>query len=138
MKLFNLYVNDKIVYFCLIICEGLKEFINYTKEFCNFHINILGIYSYGEALKNILEKELGIKFIKFKTRKERETKKYLKDLELKLKNCVIFDDQPSVWVKDELNAIISKRFIEKDFFTFYIEWEITKILNLNYFYPILN
>ena len=111
-------MNGKTVYFCLIIREGLREFINYTKQFCNFHINTLGIYSYGEALKNILENELGIKFIKFKARKDRENKKYLENLELELKNSVIFDDQPSVWVKDELNVIISKRFIEKDFFYF--------------------
>jgi len=133
MKLFNLYLNDKIVYFCLIIREGLREFINYTKEFCNFHINTLGIYSYGEALKNILEKELGIKFIKFKARKERETKKFLEHLDLKLKNCVIFDDQPSVWVKDELNVIISKRFIEKDFFYFLYKMGNNQNFNLELF-----
>ena len=67
IKLFNLYMNGKTVYFCLIIREGLREFINYAKPFCNFHINTLGIFSYGEAIKNILEKV----FREFRT----ETKK---------------------------------------------------------------
>ena len=115
-KLFILYMNEKKGYFCLFLREGLKEFINYVKPFCNFHINTLG--NYGENLKNILEKELGIKFMKFKAREGKESKKYLEHLELELKNCVIFDDQPSVWIKDELNVIISKRFIEKDYFFF--------------------
>jgi hypothetical protein len=115
-KLFSLYMNEKNMFFCLFIREGLKEFINYVKPFCNFHINTLG--NYGENLKNILEKELGIKFMKFKAREGKESKKYLEHLELELKNCVIFDDQPSVWIKDELNVIISKRFIEKDYFFF--------------------
>jgi len=130
MKLLSFSMDDKIVYFCLIIREGLREFINYSKEFCNFHINILGIYPYGEALKNILEKELGIKFIKFKARKD---KKFLEDLELKPKNCVIFDDQPLSWVKDELNVIISKRFFEKDFFYFLYKMGNNQNFNLEVF-----
>ena len=123
MKLFNLIMNEKLIFFCLVIREGLKEFINYVKPFCNFHISTLGIYSYGETLKNILETELDIKFKKFKARIDRENKKYLESLDLKLKNCVIFDDQPIVWVKDELNVIISKKFIEKDFFFFLCKLE---------------
>jgi len=115
-KLFILYMNNKKGYFCLFIREGLREFINYVKSFCNFHINTLA--NYGESLKNLLEKELGIKFLKFKSRKDKESKKYLEHLKLKLKNCVIFDDQPSVWERDKLNVIISKKFIEKEFFFF--------------------
>ena len=133
IKLFNIIMNEKNIYFCLIIREGLREFINYAKAFCNFHINILGTTSYGEALKNKLEKELDMKFIKLKTRKDRETKKYLEDLNLELKNCVIFDDQPSVWVKDELNVIISKRFIEKDLICFLNRMGNNQNLNLKIF-----
>ena len=126
-------MNGKTVYFCLIIREGLREFINYTKQFCNFHINTLGISSYGETIKDILENELGIKFIKFKARKDREIKKYLENLELEKKNSVIFDDQPSVWIKDELNVIISKRFIEKDFFYFLYRMGNNQNFNLELF-----
>ena len=115
-KLLIFNVNEKKMFFCLFIREGLREFIDFAKPFCNFHISTLG--NYREDLKKILEKELGIKFMKFKTRNNKESKKYLKDLELKLKNCVIFDDQPLVWEKDKLNVIISKKFIEKDFFFF--------------------
>ena len=135
IKLFYLLMNGKTVYFCLIIREGLREFINYAKQFCNFHINILGISSYGEAIKNILEKELSIKFIKFKGRKDRETKKYLGNLQLQRKNSVIFDDQPSVWVNDELNVIISKRFIDKDFFYFLYRMGNNQSFNLELFLP---
>ena len=36
IKLFYLFMNGKTVYFCLIIREGLREFINYTKQFVIF------------------------------------------------------------------------------------------------------
>jgi len=116
IKLFSVVKNQKIEFFSLIIREGLREFINYVKQFCNFHISILRSASYGEAVKNILEEEFDIKFIKFKARKDNETKKYLEHLDLTQKNCVIFDDTPTTWIKDELNVIISKRYIENDFF----------------------
>ena len=115
IKLFSVVKNEKIVYFSLIIREGLREFINYVKQFCNFHISILRSASYGEAVKNILEEEFDIKFIKFQAKKN-ESKKYLEHLDLTQKNSVIFDDTPTSWIKDELNVIISKRYIENDYF----------------------
>jgi len=117
IKLFSIIKNEKIEYFCLIIRGGLREFISYAKPFCNFHISILNNASYGETVKNILEKEFDIKFIKYKSRKENNyTKKCLELLDLTQKNSVIFDDMPTTWIKDELNIIITKRYIEDDYF----------------------
>ena len=64
----------------------------------------------------MLEKIAGIQFKKFKGRNEnkKDNKKYLKDLDLDIKKTIIFDDQPSVWVEDNLNVILSKKFTDKD------------------------
>ena len=133
IKLFSIVKNEKIEYICLIIRGGLKEFINYAKPFCNFHISILDNASYGEAVKNKLEKEFDIKFIKFKSRKDNNTKKYLEQLDLTQKNCVIFDDFPTTWIKDELNVIISKRYIENDYFWLQNEMENKQNFNFEVF-----
>jgi len=40
--------------FVLLFSNGLSEFLEFSKPFCNFHINILGTESYGkEIIENI-------------------------------------------------------------------------------------
>ena len=67
----------------------------------------------------ILEDIFGIKFKGFKSRKDlKQNKKLLEDLSLDSKRTIIFDNKPT-WPKDNLNIIISKVFIDKDFIQFY-------------------
>ena len=99
----------------LIIRKGLKEFFDFTKNFCNFYINTLAYENYGKEIKNNLETLFDIKFMGFKGRNnELENKKNLYDLSLESKNAVIFDDKPMFWKKDKANVIISKIFIDRE------------------------
>ena len=52
----------------LIIRKGLSEFFDYAKKFCDFYINTAACENYGKEIKNILEKDFGIKFCGFKGR----------------------------------------------------------------------
>jgi len=98
-----------------LIRKGLKEFFEFTKKFCNYYINTLGYENYGLKIQEVLENKLGIKFIKLKARKNQNDKvKFLSDLLLDTKNTVIFDDKSFVWIKDKLNVITSKVFIDKE------------------------
>ena len=107
--------EERISYSGLIFRNGLKEFFEFTKNFCNFYINTLGFENYGLEIKKLLENIFGIKFTGFKARKKEMTRvKYLYDLALESKNVVIFDDKPSVWVEDNANVIISKVFTDRD------------------------
>lgn len=116
LKLIIFNYNKKTMLFCLEIRKGLLEFFKFVKPFCNFYISTLGIESYGAEIQLILENMMGIKFLKMKGRKDqKESKKLLKDLKLEIKNTVIFDDKPDVWIKDSLNVIISKKFIDREF-----------------------
>ena len=134
IKIFSFEFRGKILYFSMIIRRGLKEFINFSKPFCNFHISTLGAISYGEEIKRILEDYLGIKFLRFKGNNGRENKKFLQDLGLNSKNSIIFDDQPSVWAKDNLNVILSKKFTDEDCsYYFYKKENNEKIYSLENF-----
>ena len=110
------------MFFSLIIRNGLSDFFEFTKSFCNFHINILAAEPYVIEIKKILENKFGIKFQKFKGRKkEKENKKFLKDLNLDFKNTIIFDDNPGLWVKDYSNVIISKKFTDKEINYYFLD-----------------
>ena len=109
-------MNGNFIISALLIRKGLKEFFDFTKNFCNFYINTLGYENYGLEIKNILEKKFGVKFIGFKGRKnELLSKKNLYDLSLESKNAVIFDDKPIFWKReDKYNIIISKLFTDRE------------------------
>ena len=106
--------EDKIILSALIFRNGLKEFFEYTKSFCDFFINTLGYKTYGLEIKKNLEQRYGIKFKGFKGRNNDEKRKYLYDLILESKNAVIFDDKPFVWEQDSANVIISKIFTDRE------------------------
>ena len=114
-KLISFTYNGNTIFSCLIIRNGLSEFLDFAKLFCNFYINTLGVESYGIEIMLMLEKMMDIKFKRFKGRKDKKEAKFLKDLELDNKNTIIFDDKPSVWKEDFLNVILSKIFLDKEF-----------------------
>ena len=108
-------MNGNYIISALLIRKGLKEFFDFTKNFCNFYINTLGYENYGKEIKNNLETLFDIKFIGFKGRNNKlENKKNLYDLSLESKNAVIFDDKPFVWKDDKANVIISKIFTDRE------------------------
>ena len=117
LKLISFLYDKKEILSCIIIRKGLSEFLEFSKLFCNFYISTLGVESYGIKIMDILENINKIKFHRFKGRKDNEEdrKKILKDLDLDIKNTIIFDDKPSIWVKDYLNVILSKIFTDKEF-----------------------
>ena len=139
LKIFEFKFSGKSLFSGLLIRNGLSEFLEFTKSFCNFYINTLGCESYGKEIMKILEKNMNIKFINFKGRDDKEKsvkeKKYLKDLNLNIENTIIFDHNPSVWVKDNLNVILSKKFTDKDFEYYLKRYSNDKLTNFlcNYF-----
>ena len=116
LKLISFKFKEKFMFSCIIIRNGLSEFLEFSNKFCNFYINTLGIEKYGLNIMLMLEKITGIQFKKFKGRNEniKDNRKYLKDLDLDIKKTIIFDDKPSVWIEDNLNVILSKKFTDKD------------------------
>ena len=116
MKIIKFKFRENILFCALLIRNGLSEFFEYTKSFCNFYINTLGYEKYGLEIKNVLEKQFNIKFCGFKGRKnEMDKSKFLSSLNLDAKNSVIFDDKPNFWINDNANVIISKIFTDRDF-----------------------
>ena len=107
------HFERQYMFSAFIVRNGLKEFFDYTKNFCNYYINTLGCENYGLEIKKFLENRFDIKFCGYKGRKENENTKSLKDLKLSTKNTVIFDDKP-VWKKDNQNVIISKKFTDRE------------------------
>ena len=117
LKFISFNYDRKVLICCLIIRNGLYEFLEYAKPFCNFYISTLGIESYGIKIMFLLEEKMDVKFIRFKGRRDikcKKEQKSLKDLELNSKNTIIFDDKPLVWTYDYLNVILSKKFTDKD------------------------
>ena len=105
--------EGKLIFSMLIIRNGLKEFFEFSKNFCHFYINTLGFENYAKEIKQLLENQFSIKFTGFKSRTIPNQKdKYLNDLILESKNAVIFDDKPMVWIRDNANVIISKFFTD--------------------------
>ena len=112
--------NDEIIYSSFIIRNGIKEFIDFTKLFCNYHINTLGIEKYAEKIIEKLEKKLKIKIDQKIMRKENKNKKNKKSIRefnceyIKTSNSVIFDDNVMKWETDFRNVIPSKKFFDRD------------------------
>ena len=110
--------EQKILFSSVIIRKGLKEFVDYVKDFCNFHVRTLGVKNYAEKIIQKLEQYLKIKFKYVKARElNNQTKKYLSEFNTKKinnENTIIFDDSVTVWEKDLANVIPSKKFIDKE------------------------
>ena len=120
LRLFSFTYNSKTMYTCLIIRKGLLDFFKFAKNFSNFYISTLGVEDYGEEIRKLLEKMIGIKFLQLKGRESNKYKKQLKELKLDRKNTLIFDDQPLVWVEEDyLNVIISKKFTDNEINDFF-------------------
>ena len=119
IKIFQFEHLRNIIISCLLIRKGLKEFVEYIKDLCNFHISTLSMPNYGREAASLLENSLGIKFDRFSARaNEYKTKKYITDLKpdknFNPENVIIFDDSTSVWEKDCFNVIVSKKFYDKE------------------------
>lgn len=116
-QLISFKYNNKVVYSILIIRKGLKEFINYIKPICNFHISTLGDDNYGKELSKLLEEYLSVNFMRFKGRSfYGDNSKNISDLYIKKERTVIIDDNIKVWVnkeRDSENVIISKFFFDE-------------------------
>ena len=119
IKIFQFEHLGKEIASSLIVRKGLKEFVQYVKDLCNFHISTLSVPNYGKETAKLLENSLGIQFKKFRSRTdENKCKKYMNDLNddntFSTETAIIFDDSVSVWEKDCFNVIASKKFFDKE------------------------
>ena len=118
VKMISFNYDNKVLYSMLIIRKGLKEFLEYAKSFCNFHISTLGAETYGSEIKKILTDHCRVEFDRFKGRIYRfECEKNICDLYIERRNTIVFDDNLRVWnnkSKDNENVIISKFFFDEE------------------------
>jgi hypothetical protein len=118
VKMFSFKYNNKVIYTVLIIRKGLKEFIQYIKRLCNFHISTLGAENYGNEIKDILSEYSGVQFIRYKGRLyDEENIKNISDLYIVKDKTVIFDDNIKVWEnkkRDNEHVINSKFFFDEE------------------------
>ena len=115
----NIFILDfeheqKKMYSSIIIRKGLKEFIKFTKDFCNFHVRTLGVRNYAYKIVEKLEEYLGIQFKNVKAREcgNVQNKKCIdefRDKRINNETAIIFDDSVTVWEKDLGNVIPSKK-----------------------------
>ena len=134
LKFLNFKNGNKNLLMCLIIRNGLQEFFDFFKNFCNFHISTLGSELYAKEIKKILEDTYKIKFRKIQARNRKiGNKKFLSNLDLDSKMTLIFDDQPKVWKKDYFNVITSKIFIDKEINKYFISDKKDKGSFINFF-----
>ena len=117
----NVEFQSKTIFSSVIIRNGLKDFVNYVKDICNFHIRTQGVQPYALKISEILVKYLDIEFQLIKCREStkniNDTEKSLKDFEnekINNENSIIFDDSLSVWKEAVSNLIPSKKFIDKE------------------------
>ena len=127
--------SNKFLYTSFIIRQGIEEFINFLKHFCNLHIYTLALNNYANHIIKILESKLSIKFQKKVTRKgnikgSQRTKNIseFKNENLNNKNTIIFDNNPIQWEKDVYNVIPSKFFCDREYLVYNIKENI-KIYN---------
>ena len=139
MYFFSFKNKNQSIYSSFIIREGIQEFIDFTKEFCNYHIRTLAQKPYARKVVEKLEKNFGIKFDKIimrdgRIRKERYVKS-IQEFDNKKKinndNTIIFDDSVLVWVDDLSNVIPSKKFFDKLFGISCVEQNKEKINDFN-------
>ena len=111
--------DKKKVYSAYIIRQGVEEFIEYTKKFCNFNINTLAVKNYATKIIKNLEKNFKIKFQRkvMRTPKGNKNEKSIDEFEcddINYNNALIFDDNILKWENDFDNVIISKFFFDKN------------------------
>ena len=97
----NLEFQYKKIYSSIIIRKGLKDFVNYVKDFCNFHIRTQGVFLYAIKVADFLKENLGIGFQLIKSREcnSNSSNKSLddfNDISINSSNSIIFDDSMSV------------------------------------------
>ena len=119
---FSLRNNNKLMYSCLVFREEIYDFVNYIKEFCNFHVRTLANKNYTEKIIEKLEENLGIKFNGIIARDDSTPNKLNKSIgefrnkNINNSNTIIFDDSINVWNENDLgNVIQSKYFFDKEF-----------------------
>jgi hypothetical protein len=113
-KLISYKYNNELVYSFLLIRKGLKEFVNYVKPLCNFHLIYLCHNNLGKEFSELLEDYLNIKFkcMRFKGIFD-DYYKYISDLYIKKETRIIINHKFSDWAnknRDYENIIISKYF----------------------------
>ena len=111
--------DKKKVYSAYIIRQGVEEFIEYTKKFCNFNINTLAVKNYATKIIKNLEKNFKIKFQRkvMRNPKENKNEKSIDEFEcddINYNNALIFDDNILKWENDFGNVITSKFFFDKN------------------------
>ena len=118
VKTISFNYDNNVLYSMLIIRKGLKEFVQYAKPLCNFHISTLGAEAYGKEIMGILIDYCGIVFDRFKGRQyKNEYEKNISDLYIEKEKTIIIDDNIKVWAnssKDHDNVIISKFFYDEE------------------------
>ena len=115
--------QKKCIYSSYIIRKGIKEFINYTKEFCNFHVRTLAKCPYAKKIIKNLEKNFNVKFDRIIGRDSRKKykdplSKFIREFKcdyINNNNTIIFDDSVGVWKDDLVNVIPSKKFFDKEY-----------------------
>ena len=117
----NFEFQSKTMFSSVIIRKGLKEFTNYVKDICNFHIRTQGVLPYALKISEILAEYLNIEFQLVKSREcskiNNISEKCLEDFDddnINKDNTLIIDDSISAWKKDIANLIQSKKFIDKE------------------------
>ena len=118
---FTLRKNNNLMYIYLVFRDGISDFVNSIKDFCNFHVRTQSIKIYSEKIIEKLEEITNIKF-KGKIARTPENQQRLKSIkEFKNKNInnsntIIFDDKICAWEEKDMNNVIqSKFFFDKDF-----------------------
>ena len=113
--------QSKMMFSSVIIRKGLKDFVNYIKDICNFHIRTQGVLPYALKISEILAKNLDIEFKLVKSRESSRQDKIcdksfddFEDENINSENSIIIDDSISAWKNDIANLIQSKKFIDKE------------------------
>ena len=124
-NIINFKINHlaKILYVFFVIRSGLTEFTEYVNEMCNFHIRTTGVFPYAKSIAKKLEKICGLKFkiIKARECKKDVNVKSIEDLgdpKINESNCIIFDDSIYQWKDNLINVIQSKKFIDKELYSY--------------------
>ena len=108
----------KYVNVCYVLRDGIYEFVNYAKDFCDFHVNTASVKNYAEKIIENIEKFTNVKFVQKVSRDDKkEGNKSLdqfRNENINQGNTIIFDDSINVWTNDTGNVIQSKFFFDKE------------------------
>lgn len=105
--------NDNPYQFLFRFRPGLFEFINNIKNYCNFYISSLGHINYVNDILSYFKQKSGISINQENIIASPGVPKIYKRLEelininldSELNNTIIFDDEISVWVKQDLSKL---------------------------------